>query len=99
MPSTRLCDLCHSNFTFIGQVETLQTDVAELSKRHPQIGQHLDIFNTKWNTNGDNTASESARELFQLLPHSKIEALSKAFKDDFEAFGYNPVEFFHHIHS
>ncbi|XP_077461362.1 carbohydrate sulfotransferase 12-like [Stigmatopora argus] len=88
----RLCHPCQVNYDFIGQLETLETDVEQLLKLL-QVD-HLVQFPSGQE---NQTLASWERDWFGQIPVSMITELYKLYQTDFELFGYpEPVNVLHH---
>merc|ERR1712018_938953 len=84
-PFTKLCDLCHVHYDFLGKVETLQSDIAYLSRleQFSKFGSKLkDLFAHKFNKNGAET-HQVGKEYFSALKKKTVKQLAQLYHDDF----------------
>ena len=86
--ATELCDVCAVNYDFVGKVETFEVDVKRLGTMYPGLGvaNVTSILNRRHNNLGSEVL---IGDYFRQLSKGRIKQLEKAYRDDFEAFGYS----------
>ena len=89
------CDVCHTNFDYVGKIETEEDDRKFLLRRLrlpvAKVAVHLNQRNRQ---NKSRSTSKLARIFFATLDKSDIEKLYELYKLDFELFGYSYKDFY-----
>lgn len=86
-PFTRLCGLCHIKYDFIGQMESLESDVKYLASKVPEFNHIEPLFANKFNKNNGKT-EETSLQYFAQLPEELVQKLYYVYQDDFQMAGY-----------
>ena len=90
-PQSLLCDICTARFDFIGKFETLIEDsriiLNELKVASWYVFPENDTDSYKTKT------SDMYEQYMRNIPRDKIKKLYEIYKDDFDAFSYQPPNF------
>ena len=89
-PYTRLCNMCHIRYDFIGKVETWQSDVELLieSGNFSEF-EKTALCNQKLNQNQQKTTEDTSKLYFKQLSPELVIKLYNLYKNDFIIGGYD----------
>ena len=87
-PQTSLCQICKYQFDFIGRFEHLNTDANKIFKL---INTDL-MFSTKHDYK--QRTVDMLKQAYEKIPRKLLVLIYLTYKDDFDAFGYDPNEYF-----
>uniref|UniRef100_A0A7M5VBM6 Carbohydrate sulfotransferase n=1 Tax=Clytia hemisphaerica TaxID=252671 RepID=A0A7M5VBM6_9CNID len=88
-PQTSLCQICKYKFDFIGRFEHLSSDSNKIFKR---INTDLTFSIER---DYKQRTIDMLKEAYEKIPVKLLIDIFLFYKDDFDAFGYNPNEYFH----
>ena len=94
-PQSLLCDICTPGFDFIGKHETLIEDSRimlnelKVASRYVFPENNTDLYKTR--------TSDIYEQYMRNIPRDKIKKLYEIYKDDFDAFSYQPPNFLYNI--
>ena len=87
-PETSLCQICKYQFDFIGRFEYLNTDSNTIFK----------LINTDLTFSTEHDYKQRTidvlKDVYARIPKPLLWKVYQIYKDDFDAFGYNPNEYF-----
>lgn len=90
-PYSKLCDICHTRYDFIGKHETLVED-SRLILKKLKVDSRL-IFPENGTDDYKTRSSEIYEEYMRTIPKEKILKLYNIYEDDFDAFSYKLHQF------
>ena len=88
-PYTRLCDLCHIKYDFIGKVETWHSDISHLIQSDFFEFEVKSLLMNKYNRNQEKTTEDTCISYFKQLNPQLIIKLYNLCKSDFLIGGYD----------
>ena len=84
------CDVCHSNFNFVGKLETESSDRKFLLDLfHLNVTRRGIHLNNRNRGNLGKSTSKVAKDYFKTLSKNEIEKFYEIYRLDFEMFGYD----------
>lgn len=87
MPFTDFCGVCSLRYDFVGQIETLESDINQLGKLFPELSGLKDIFQSKMNSVAGR-GRKTSLTAFAKLPKALIKELYQVYEADFVFGGY-----------